>query len=247
MRRSARLLVAILLLGAAQGAFALKEERRAEVREQIRSVRVWELTRELGLSEQQARAFFPAEREYEERLEELRAERGEVEAEMEARLRENRKDDRELLVHLERLRQIDKRISVHEQEFERKVGRILRPEQRVRYELFEKQFEGRLKQMIQEIQRGELAPGSLWDKEYRDSLLARERGSKQMRKPDRSTRQPEKRPQEKRPSKSDEKRSDGKVKKSPSKESDEKRPSRDGRSKNDRNPSKQDRPRGKRG
>ena len=178
MRRSTRREGSSIVSRGAKSASALKEERRAEVREQIRSVRVWELTRELELDENQARAFFAAEREYEEKLEGLRGERADVEAEMEARLREKRKDDRQLLVHLERMRQIDKRIAVQEQEFERKMGRILRPEQRVRYELFEKQFEGRLKQMIQEIKRGELAPGSLWDEEYRDSLQARERSSR---------------------------------------------------------------------
>jgi hypothetical protein len=169
MKRSAKILIALLVLLLAQSAFALEAERRAQAREQIRSVKIWEMTRDLGLSEQQARMFFPAEEEHEREKERLRHERKTIETEMEARLSEGRQDDRQLLVYLERIKQVDETLAVHEREFERKLSRILRPEQRARYELFEKRFEARLRQLIKEIQRGEIPEGAQRAPQYRDS------------------------------------------------------------------------------
>ncbi len=144
-------LLALLLL--APDALALKESRRQQVKEQINRVKTWEMTKELGLDDEQARIFFPAMEEYENERDQLKMERGEIESTLDSLLADGGpRADSEILKNLERLRLIERRQTAHEDEYQRKLGRILTPQQRARYELFERDFEARLRQMIREIQ-----------------------------------------------------------------------------------------------
>ncbi len=250
MQRPAILLIALLALLVAQSAGALKEERRAQVREQIRSVKVWELTRDLELSEDQAKVFFPEQQSHENSKEALRRERDTIEAEMEARLGEGRRGDRQLLVYLERIKQVDKQISAQDDEFQRKLTRILSPEQQVRYELFEKRFDARLKQMIDQIKREEQRGSKSRSQGSRDSVRSRSSGDRsEMQRPSYRERAPQRQASKPatRPTKRPQKAPTKQTEKKPDTKSDEKRPSRDGQSKSDSSPSKSDSPRGKRG
>jgi len=134
-------------------AFALKTSRRQQVKQKINKVKSWEMTKELGLDDEQARIFFPAMEGYENDRDMLSDERGEIEATLDNLLAGGGpRADAEILKNLERLRIIERKQTAHEDEYQRKLGRILSPQQRARYELFERDFEVRLRQMIRDIQ-----------------------------------------------------------------------------------------------
>ena len=157
---TAFLLLGILLILSATPAEALRTEKREKVRRQIREVKTWQMTRELGLSEEQARSFFPAHDDFETRKEELGLERENIEAELDSLLAAGggARDERKILVSLEKLRRADMEMEANKKEFGRKMSRILRPEQQARYELFEKKFDAELRRMIQDLRREE-SPG----------------------------------------------------------------------------------------
>jgi hypothetical protein len=133
---------------------ALKESRRAQVRRQIHEVKTWEMTKELGLDEEQARIFFPAMEDYEGNRDRLRDKRAGVESTLDSLLGAGgARADREILKNLESLKLIDREQTAHEDEYQRQLSRVLSPQQRARYELFERKFEARLREMIREVQR----------------------------------------------------------------------------------------------
>lgn len=137
-------------------AFALKASRRQQVKQKINKVKSWEMTKELGLDDEQARIFFPAMESYENDRDQLSEERGDIEATLDSLLADGGpRADAEILKNLERLRIIERKQTAHEDEYQRKLGRILSPQQRARYELFERDFEVRLRQMIRDIQEKE--------------------------------------------------------------------------------------------
>ncbi|MBC8367304.1 hypothetical protein H8E52_07835 [bacterium] len=151
---TAALIAALLLsLLLAPEAFALKASHRQQVKQKINKVKSWEMTKELGLDDEQARIFFPAMESYENDRDMLSEERGDIEATLDSLLADGGpRADAEILKNLERLRIIERQQTAHEEEYQRKLGRILSPQQRARYELFERDFEVRLRQMIREIQ-----------------------------------------------------------------------------------------------
>ena len=148
-----RLLLGILLILIASPAEALRTEKREKVRSQIREVKAWQMTRELGLSEEQARSFMPAHEGFETRKSELDIKREAIEARLDSLLAGggSPRSEREILESLEHLKRVDLEMKVNKREFERKLARFLRPEQQARYELFEKKFDAELRRMIRDV------------------------------------------------------------------------------------------------
>jgi len=146
------LLTAVLLALAVSPAEALRTEKREKVRRQIREVKAWQLSRELDLDEEQARAFMPAHGDYEDRAEELELKREAIEAELDSLLADGggARDERRMMLSLEKLKRVDLEMDANRQEFDRKMRRILRPQQQVRYELFERKFDAELRRMIRD-------------------------------------------------------------------------------------------------
>jgi len=180
------LCLAVAVWTIASPAVALKEEQREKVRQQIESVKVWQLTRDLDLSEEQAQSFFPAQKNYMERKESLRHEREAAERELEELL--NRRAEQKLITQqLDRIKGIDRESGSNELEFRKRIGRILSLEQQARYELFEKRFNAKLREMILDVQREEKRQDS---GRGRDSLESRRESDERNPasvKPDRSS------------------------------------------------------------
>jgi len=166
----AGLILALLLtLKPAGEAEALQENRRAELRRRIHTVKTWELKKDLDLSEDQARSFFPLMESHDEERGLLREERRSVESELDSLLAlDGPRAEREILGKLERLKIIDRKQAARDEEYERRLGRILTPQQQARYELFERNFKARLKEMIRDIQREDEGPATRERKEEPD-------------------------------------------------------------------------------
>jgi len=149
-------LCGLLTLFAFQTADALKEEEREQVRKQISTVKTWQMTEELDLTEKQAQDLFPAQKSFEDKKGELTEQRLEVEAEL-TRLLEAKEKNRGLIKgKMAQLKKIDEQTRANEDRFHTKLSRILTVEQQAKYELFEKKFDERLRQMIRDIQKEDL-------------------------------------------------------------------------------------------
>jgi len=142
-----------LLLSIPHEAEALKSSRREAVRKRIQTVKTWQMSQELELDEEQAKTFFPVMEAYEDHRDLLSEERAEVELDLDSLLAiGDERSDREILKKLERLKLIDREQAAQEDEYQRRIGRILTPHQQARYELFERNFQVKLRRLIREIQ-----------------------------------------------------------------------------------------------
>jgi hypothetical protein len=149
-------LTSMLILFNFQTAYALKEEEREQVRQQISTVKTWQMIEELGLTEEQAQDLFPAQKSFEDQKSELTRQRQGIEKEL-TELLETKDKNRDLIKEkMGQLKKIDERTRSNEDRFREKLSKILTVEQQAKYELFEKKFDERLRQMIRDIQKEEL-------------------------------------------------------------------------------------------
>jgi len=156
MRTFTVLIAGILVLASTRTAHSLKEEERETVRKQISSVKAWQMTQDLDLTEEQAQTLFPAQKAFEDRKKQLSEQRSAVEKELDDLLEAKEKDKDVIKGKMVRLKEIDKQIRTSEDEFRGKRTRILNVEQQAKYELFEKKFDTKLRQMIRDVQKEDL-------------------------------------------------------------------------------------------
>jgi hypothetical protein len=149
-------LCGLLILSLSQTANALKEEEREQVRRQISTVKTWQMIEELDLTEEQVQNLVPAQKSFEERKSQLTEQRLKVEAEL-TELLESKEKNRDLIKEkMGQLKKIDVQSRDNEDQFHEKLSKLLSVEQQAKYELFEKRFDQRLRQMIRDIQKEDL-------------------------------------------------------------------------------------------
>ena len=148
-------LVSLIVLLSFQTAFSLKEQEKENVRKQISSLKAWQLTQDLDLSEDQAQALFPAQKAYGDRKEQLRSQREAVEAELNELLEAEEKNDKLIKEKMAQLKDIDEQTRANEDKFHKKISKILTVKQQAKYELFEKKFQTQLHEIIRDIKREE--------------------------------------------------------------------------------------------
>jgi Spy/CpxP family protein refolding chaperone len=153
MRKAIVCMVSALILLSFQTAFSLEEQEKENVRKQISSLKTWQLTQDLDLSEGQAQALFPAQKTYQDRKKQLRGQREGVEAELDELLKAEKKDDKLIKEKMAQLKNIDEQTRANEDQFHKKISKILTVEQRAKYELFDKKFDTRLREIIRDIKR----------------------------------------------------------------------------------------------
>lgn len=139
-------------LGAAPAA-ALQDQEREELRRQIRDVKSWQLARELGLTDEQAREFVPLLESFDRDRDALRRERRRLESELEGLVGDVSGNKEQMRGVMLRMRDVDQRLADRERRFRSKAYRILNLEQQARYELFEKRFNARLRDLIKDVRR----------------------------------------------------------------------------------------------
>jgi Spy/CpxP family protein refolding chaperone len=153
MFKMKNMLMMILVVVIAMPVSALEERERKQVREQIRSVKVWQLTRDLELSEKQAYEFFPILEQYDRRGQQLKAQRRVSERELESLVKDGDDGDARVQTLLRHLRDLDMQLDENKSVFQAKIRSILTIKQQAHYELFEKKFEANLRQMIDELRK----------------------------------------------------------------------------------------------
>ena len=156
MRKSIIYLVSALILLSFQTAYSLKEEEKENVRNQISSVKAWQLTEDLDLSEEQAQALFPTQKAYEDRNKELGEQREAIEEKLDKLLQAEEKDKDLIKEKMTRLKEIDEQTKTNKDQFQGKLAKILTVEQQAKYQLFDKKFDTKLRRMIRDIQKEDL-------------------------------------------------------------------------------------------
>ena len=156
MRKSIIYLVSALILLSFQTAYSLKEEEKENVRKQISSVKAWQLTEDLDLSEEQAQALFPTQKAYEDRNKELGEQREAIEEKLDKLLQAEEKDKDLIKEKMTRLKEIDEQTKTNKDQFQGKLAKILTVEQQAKYQLFDKKFDTKLRRMIRDIQKEDL-------------------------------------------------------------------------------------------
>ena len=171
-------LCGLLILFLFQTADALKEEEKEQVRRQISTVKTWQMIEELELSEEQVQNLCPAQKSFEDRKSKLAGERQEIETEL-TELLEAKEKNRDLIKgKMVQLKKIDEQSRTNEDQFHEKLSSILTVEQQAKYELFEKRFDERLRQMIRDIQKEELQRKERSDSERYESEREREQNER---------------------------------------------------------------------
>ncbi|MBM4116588.1 hypothetical protein FJ251_02455 [bacterium] len=140
----------ILSLTAAPAA-ALQERERQDLRQQIRDVKSWELVRELGLDSQAAREFVPLYEDYDRARTRHRQERRGLEQALEVLVKDSSRNGDQIRSVMADMRRLDERLQAEEGAFRRQAFPLLSLEQQARFELFEKRFNARLREMIKDI------------------------------------------------------------------------------------------------
>jgi Spy/CpxP family protein refolding chaperone len=121
--------------------------------ERIEMMRMWRMTEDLELTEEEGAALFPALRKIERERKELNRERGEIMRELRATLRGEHPDTdtlRDLLDRLERNRESARRLDDREAD---RVKSLLDPERVARYIVFQHDFEREIREIILQSRR----------------------------------------------------------------------------------------------
>ncbi|MCB1161388.1 MAG: hypothetical protein R3C71_14375 [Candidatus Krumholzibacteriia bacterium] len=153
MRRLGFILIALSALTAALPALADGELGREEVRERIRSVKSWELVRDLGLDERTAQSFVPVFEDYDRVRGKLKHQRRGLERTLEELVKDSTGNAPRIRSVMLDMRGIDERLQQNETDFRGRAFPLLSVEQQARFELFEKRWSTRLKELIKEIRQ----------------------------------------------------------------------------------------------
>lgn len=136
--------------------FAQGRPEEKDPREIIEKVRIYKLTEELDLSEEQITKFFPRLKEMRKNEQEFHKQRGEIIQELKEILKA-KVDEQKIVKLLNKLQELQKkRIESQLREME-EIRQILTPEQQARFIIFQEEFEREIRDMIREI-RGRRQP-----------------------------------------------------------------------------------------
>ncbi|RJP74702.1 MAG: periplasmic heavy metal sensor [Candidatus Zixiibacteriota bacterium] len=155
------LAVALPALGAAQPRGNPPGPRREDIRERVRTMKVWKLTEELNLSQEQAARFFPLMNAMEAQVEKLDDQRREHLDRLAEMVREEKADAGKINSLLEEVEKLEARQLEARQQFRRDAADVLRPEQLGRMVLFNMRFPELVRELIREHEeRGGPPPGA---------------------------------------------------------------------------------------
>lgn len=157
MRRLNLFLIALFALLAARPAGAGGVMAREEVRERIRSIKTWELVRDLGLDEHKAQSFVPVFEDYDRVRGKLKHQRRGLERTLEELVKDSTGNAPRIRSVMLDMRSIDERLQANESDFRSRAFPLLTVAQQARFELFEKRWSTRLKELIREIRQQERA------------------------------------------------------------------------------------------
>jgi Spy/CpxP family protein refolding chaperone len=126
---------------------------REKVRERLKTMKIWKLTEEVGLSSEQSEKFFPLYNRHEKAIEEIDARRGELINRLERLANSQEASDKEISELSDQLESFPRSMMEERARFFKEAGSILGPRQLAKLMVFEERFRERLQQFVRDIRR----------------------------------------------------------------------------------------------
>ena len=124
-----------------------------QTREKLEALRVWRLTEELNLSEDQSAQFFPKLKQLRQVKDDFRAQRGVLMDELTAELAKKPPATARLKAALDSLQTIEDNRRAIEARVKHEIGQILTIEQQARMTVFQANFERQTRRVIKQIDK----------------------------------------------------------------------------------------------
>ena len=141
---------AILL---AQPRGRMRDQRMPPRRDQIDMLRIWKMTEELELTEDQAGRFFPRLRTDDKNIEELEKERQSIFRDLNNEAMKGGMADKTLNEKIERISDIEVKILRKRVDFIKNLDDLLSPDQRAKLMVFRHRFRDRMESMMREARK----------------------------------------------------------------------------------------------
>ena len=125
-------------------------------REQIELLRIWKMTEELDLTEQQAEKFFPKLRSEDKKNEELEKQRGIIFKDLHEKVKNGEVDAKELDKTIDNLTEIQINIIQKNAKFIREMEGVLSTDQQAKLIIFRHRFRERMVDMMRDVQRNRM-------------------------------------------------------------------------------------------
>ncbi|MCH8927528.1 MAG: hypothetical protein IIB39_02290 [Candidatus Marinimicrobia bacterium] len=135
--------------------------RKPPRRQQIEMLRIWKMTEELDLTEQQAEKFFPKLRNEDKKIEELEQQRQKIFRNLHEDVKKGEIDAKELDKTINDLTEIQTDIIQKHARFIRDMDGILSTDQQARLIIFRHRFRERMVDMMRDVQRNRMNKGKM--------------------------------------------------------------------------------------
>ncbi|MCX6640655.1 MAG: Spy/CpxP family protein refolding chaperone [bacterium] len=129
------------------------KHRRADVEARVRTMKVWKMTEEMNLTEDQAAKFFPLQNDMERKLDDLDGDRQVKMLELENEVWKEKPDGKKINDLLNALENLEKQHLDLRLKFRQDVKGILSPEQMGKMALFHDRFPGMMRDAIESYQK----------------------------------------------------------------------------------------------
>jgi len=126
---------------------------RERIRERIKTMKVWKLTEEVGLTPEQSEKFFPIYNRYQKNVDDLEFRRVQMIDRLERLANDSAASDKEIAELSGTLENFPKQILEERDRLFRDVSSILTERQQAKLIVFEERFKQRLQQFVREIRR----------------------------------------------------------------------------------------------
>jgi len=137
------------------------ERMRKPRREQIEMLRIWKMTEELDLSEQQADKFFPKLRSDDKQIEELEHQKQKIFRELHENVKNGELDAKKLNKTIDNLTEIQTNIIQKHAKFIRDMDGILSIDQQAKLIIFKHKFRERMVGMMRDVRRNRMNKGNM--------------------------------------------------------------------------------------
>jgi Spy/CpxP family protein refolding chaperone len=125
-----------------------------QAREQLEALRVWRLTQELNLTEDQSTQFFPRLKKLRQLRDDYRAAKSQILEELGAELHKDAPDAGQLKQMLDSVQSAEDSFRSAERRVRQEISQILSVEQQARMYVFQATFERQTRHMINQIEKG---------------------------------------------------------------------------------------------
>ena len=129
----------------------LNGPRREQIRKRINTIKIWKMTEELNLSEQQSEKFFPIYNTFESKRKEAEDQRFDLLRILDDLTLEENPSETEIYKLIDQLENIDQQMVNNRVEFKNKLKEILTTRQIGRLFVFEIKFQRQIQNIIRDV------------------------------------------------------------------------------------------------